>query len=141
MKKVICVVGIVLFFASMVFAAAITKKDLGSLKGTWEGFASAGTSNANLKIEIMNDAEPVEGKVTLSNIPAGDWKTNYGIPDPWTAHSKEGKITSKGTVMFLGDMGNFFEITSVGKDKSGKAMVQGWFYSKGVRADFSATKK
>ncbi len=84
MKKVICVAGAVMLFASMVFAEPITKKNLGSLKGTWEGFASGVRDEANLKLEIMNDAEPVEAKITVSNIPAGDWKQTYLMSDPST---------------------------------------------------------
>ena len=135
MKKIVCVVGIVMLFASMVFAAGISKKDLAGLKGTWEGRASGTAATVNAKLEIMNDVEPVQAKLTLSNLP-GEAKREYGLSDPVTGESNDGKITSAGTIMFTGANG-FFEITKIGKDNK----LSGWGYFKGFKANISVTKK
>ncbi len=114
---------------------AFTKKDLAGLKGTWEGTGAGGSgATINVKVEIMNDAEPLQAKLTFSNIPE-KMKSEYGISDPTVGESNDGKLTSKGTIMFTGPNG-FFEISSV-KDKK----LSGWGYFKGLKADISATKK
>ena len=138
MKKIVFFSAIALLCASVVFAAGITKKSLADLKGTWEGTAqTGGSASCNVKIEIMNAAEPVEAKMTLTGLPAKA-KEDYGISDPLTGESKSGKITSAGTIMFLGQSpSNFFEITSIGKDKK----LNGWFFFNGLKANVSATKK
>jgi hypothetical protein len=137
MKKIIIVAAIALLCASMVFAAGITKKDLADLKGTWSGTATGGggTSLATT-IEITNAAEPVEGTITITNVPM-QMQKDYNVKDTMTGQSKNGKITSAGTIMFLGaDPSNFFEITSI-KDKK----MSAWFYFNGIKANVSVTKK
>ena len=137
MKRILCVVGIVMLFASLVFAAGISKKDLAGLKGTWEGTASAGAGGGSVKatLEIMNDTEPLEGKLTLSNIPMTAQR-EYNIPGgSITGESKDGKITSAGTIMFTGSNG-FFEVESI-KDKT----LKGWGYFFGLKANITAKKK
>ena len=136
MKKIIVISAIALLCASMVFAAGITKKDLAGLKGTWQGTASGGSGiSVDVKLEIMNEAEPLQGKLTLSKIP-DKAKSEWAIQDPLTGDSNDGKITSAGTIMFTGANG-FFEITSIGKDKK----LSGWGYFKGFKANITATKK
>jgi len=137
MKKIVLLSAVVLLCASVVFAAGITKKDLAGLKGKWSGTASgAGGTSLVTTIEIMNDAEPLEGTVTITNVPMQIQK-DYNVKDTLTGTSKNGKITSAGTIMFLGaDPSNFFEITSI-KDKK----ISAWFYYNGIKANVSATKK
>ena len=133
MKKIIVISVIVLLCASMVFA--FTKKSLPSLKGTWEGTAVGGTGvTVDVKLEIMNDAEPLQAKLTFSKIPP-KIVTDYAISDPITGESNDGKLTSTGTVMFTG-ANAFFEITSVKEKK-----LTGWGYFRGFKANISATKK
>ena len=135
MKKIVCVVGIVMLFASMVFAAGISKKDLAGLKGTWEGKATgAGGSGVTAKFEIMNDTEPLQGKLTLYNIP-NNAQREYGISGTITGESNDGKITSAGTIMFTGGNG-FFEIESI-KDNT----LKGWGFFRGIKANITAKKK
>lgn len=136
MKKLVCVVGIVMLFASMVFAAGISKKDLAGLKGTWEGKATgAGGSGVTAKFEIMNDTEPLQGKLTLYNIPMTAQR-EYNVPGgTLTGESKDGKITSAGTIMFTGGNG-FFEIESI-KDNT----LKGWGFFGGIKANITAKKK
>jgi uncharacterized protein YdeI (BOF family) len=137
MKKIIIVAAIALLCASMVFAAGITKKDLAGLKGAWSGeISQVGGQGCVATIEIMNDAEPLEGKITVTNIPMQTQK-DYNVQATFTGQSKNGKITSAGTIMFLGsDQSNFFEISSV---KAGK--MRGWFFMNGLRGTFSGKKK
>ena len=136
MKKIVCVVGIVMLFASMAFAAGISKKDLAGLKGTWEGTASAGAGGGSVKatLEIMNDTEPLQGKLTLYNIP-NNAQREYGISGTITGESNDGKITSAGTIMFTGGNG-FFEIESI-KDNT----LKGWGFFRGIKANITAKKK
>ena len=87
-------------------------------------------------IEIANAAEPVEGTVTITNVPM-QMQTDYNVKATITGQSKNGKLTSAGVIMFLGaDPSNFFEITSI-KDKK----MNAWFYANGVKANVTATKK
>jgi len=74
MKKIACLVGIVLMIASVVYVAeTISDKNLPGLKGTWEGMLSWGTvaqaGNSSAKLEILNDVVPVRMRLTLSNVP------------------------------------------------------------------------
>ena len=136
MRKIIIFSLVALLCASVAFA--ITKKDLAGLKGTWEGKASTGGNvQVNITLEILNDAEPVQAKATLSGLP-GNAKSEWGFSDPINAESKNGKLTSAGTIWFQGEGGNFFEITSYNaKDKK----ISGWFYANGFKANVSASKK
>ena len=134
MKKIIVISAIALLCASMVFAFA--KKDFAGLKGTWEGTATSGAGvSVNVTLNIMNDAEPLQAKLTFSNIPPA-MKTEFGVQDPTVGDSNDGKLTSAGTIMFTGSNG-FFEITSIDKDKK----LKGWGYFKGFKANITATKK
>jgi len=137
MKKFIVFSAIALLCASVVFAAGITKKDLAGLKGSWSGTATgAGGASLVTTIEFMNDAEPLEATITITNVPM-QMQTDYNVKATITGQSKTGKITSSGTIMFLGaDPSNFFEITS-SKDKK----MSAWFYANGLRGTVSATKK
>jgi len=138
MKKIILFSAIALLCASVVFAAGITKKDLAGLKGTWQGTASGGSGiSVDVKLEIMNDTEPLQGKLTLSKIPEKA-KQEFNVQDPMTGESNNGKITSAGTIMFLGaSPTNFFEITSISKEKK----LSGWGFFNGFKANITATKK
>jgi len=137
MKKIIIMAAIALLCASVVFAAGITKKDLAGLKGKWSGTTSgAGGASLVTTLEIMNDAEPLEATITITNVPM-QMQKDYNVKDTLTGTSKNGKLTSAGTIMFLGaDPSNFFEITSI-KDKK----VNAWFYANGIKGTVSATKK
>jgi len=141
MKKILWVAGIVMLVVSTVFAAGISKGDLASLRGTWEGNAYIDSTTSQLKLEILNDAEPIQGKVTISNINRS-WAGNWGwTGEHYTAESDNGVVTNKGTIMFTGRSGQVFEITSMGKDKKGKLVLQGWFFGQRGKVDWKATKK
>ena len=134
MKKIIVISAIVFLCASMVFA--ITKKDLATLKGTWSGTVSqVGGQGCVATLEIMNDAIPLEGKITVTNIPM-QTQQDYNVPATFTGQSKNGKLTTAGTIMFTGGEGNFFEITSL-KDKK----ISAWFFVNGMKGSFTGNKK
>ncbi len=137
MKKIILFSAIALLCASVVFAAGITKKNLAALKGTWQGSATSGAGlSVDVKLEIMNDAEPLQAKITLTKIPEKA-KAEYAVQDPAVGESNNGKITSAGTIMFTGaSPSNFFEITSIKDNK-----ISGWCFFNGFKANVTATKK
>jgi hypothetical protein len=143
MKKIICVIAVVLMVASVVYAqkkAGITAKDLAGMKGTYAGSISFGTfeggGSSACTLEILNDAVPVKGKLTISSVPAVV-ASQLGIsttPEPM--QNDEGVITSQGTIMFAGAAKNFLEVS-----KSGDKKIKVYYYFKGLKGDGTLTKK
>jgi len=143
MKKIICLVAVVLMIASVVYAAPkmkIAAKDLPGLKGTWEGILSFGVMDAGgtspMKLEILNDAVPVKAKVTIENVPDQVAKM-YGLSSGLnTFESDNGLITSQGTIMWAGNQGNMCEINLTGEKK-----LNLWYFLKGMKGEASLKKK
>jgi hypothetical protein len=143
MKKIICIIAVVLMVASVVYAqkkAGITAKDLAGMKGTYAGSISFGTfeggGSSACTLEILNDAVPVKGKLTISSVPAVV-ASQLGIsttPEPM--QNDEGVITSQGTIMFAGAAKNFLEVS-----KSGDKKVKVYYFFKGMKGDGTLTKK
>jgi hypothetical protein len=143
MKKIICIVAVVLMIASVVYAqkkAGITAKDLPAMKGTYSGSLSFGTfeggGSSACTLEILNDAVPIKGKLTISSIPA-TVASGMGIsttPEPMT--SEDGALTTQGTIMFTGPAKNFLEVS-----KSGEKKIKVYYYFRGLRGDGILTKK
>ena len=143
MKKIICVIAVVLMVASVVYAqkkAGITAKDLAGMKGTYTGSISFGTfeggGSSACTLEILNDAVPVKGKLTISSVPAVV-ASQLGIsttPEPM--QNDEGVITSQGTIMFAGAAKNFLEVS-----KSGDKKIKVYYYFKGLKGEGNLTKK
>ena len=145
MKKIICIIAVVLMIASVVYAqkakkAGITAKDLAAMKGTYTGmlsfgdFEGGGTSACTL--EILNDAVPVKGKLTISSVPQVV-ASSMGLsttPEPMT--SDEGTLTTQGTIMFAGAAKNWLEVS-----KSGDKKVRVYYYFRGLKGDGTLTKK
>jgi hypothetical protein len=145
MKKIICIIAVVLLIASVVYAqkakkAGITAKDLPALKGTYAGmlswgeFEGGGTSACTL--EILNDAVPIKGKLTVSQVPQVI-ASSIGLsttPEPMT--SEEGVLTTQGTIMFAGAAKNWLEVS-----KSGEKKVKVYYYFRGLKGDGTLTKK
>ena len=145
MKKIICIIAVVLLVASVVYAqkakkAGITAKDLAAMKGTYTGmlsfgdFEGGGTSACTL--EILNDAVPVKGKLTISSVPQVV-ASSMGLsttPEPMT--SDEGTLTTQGTIMFAGAAKNWLEVS-----KSGDKKVRVYYYFRGLKGDGTLTKK
>ena len=143
MKKIICLLLVVLMIGAVAYAAAkvkIAKKDLPALKGTCEGtigfglMEGGGTSPA--KLEILNDTVPVKAKLTITNVPA-NVATEFQLPSGQNvAESEEGLITSQGTLLWVGAQKNFIELTMVSKDK-----VNVWYYVRGLKGEGDLKKK
>jgi hypothetical protein len=143
MKKIICIIAVVLMIASVVYAqkkAGITAKDLAGMKGTYAGSISFGTfeggGSSACTLEILNDAVPIKGKLTISSVPAVI-ASNLGIktnPDPM--ESDDGVLTTQGTIMFTGPAKNFVEVS-----KSGDKKVKIYYYFRGLKGDGTLTKK
>jgi hypothetical protein len=143
MKKIICIIAVVLLIASVVGAqkkaTKITPKDLPGMKGTWSGVLTFGQltewGSSPATLEILNDSVPVKTKLTIENMPTaltqllGLW-SGTNIFD-----EADGVINTKGTVLCTGPMG-FFEITkSADKD----FMVTYWY--RGLKGDGIFSKK
>jgi len=143
MKKIICIVAVVLMIASVVYAqkkAGITAKDLPAMKGTYSGSISFGTfeggGSSACTLEILNDAVPIKAKLTISSIPkvVADTMGISTTPAPMT--SEDGTLTSQGTIMFTGPEKNFVEIA-----KSGEKKVKVYYWFRGLKGEGSLTKK
>lgn len=143
MKKIICLVAVVLMIASVVYAAPkmkIAAKDLPGLKGTWEGILSFGTMEAGgtspMKLEILNDAVPVKAKITIENVPDQVSKM-YGLSSGLnTFEGDNGLITSQGTLIWVGPQGNICELNLTGEKK-----LNVWYFLKGMKGEASLKKK
>jgi hypothetical protein len=143
MKKIICLVAVVLMIVSVAYAqkkAGITAKDLPAMKGTYAGTISFGVfeggGSSACTFEILNDAVPVKAKWQVSSVPA-PLASQFGIsttPAPVT--SEDGILTSQGTIMFTGPDKNFVEISKAGEKK-----IKVYYYFRGMRGDGSLTKK
>ena len=151
MKKTICLVGIGLLFVSMVMMSCapgqktvVTKSNLPTLMGKWEGWTTFGTARAlsvMTTLEFYNDTIPLQGKITLVNLPD---PVAFAFPaDAKTAGNNaiinfaNGMISDQGTL--IGQSGqNFLELTLfVGE----KMKMNGWFYYHGFRGTVDLTKK
>jgi hypothetical protein len=142
MKKIICLLAVVLMIASVAIAAkkmAITEKNLSGLKGTWEGtvgFGLTGAANSPAKLEILSDKAPVKARMTLMNV-SDQVASVLGVTGGTvTFESDEGVITSQGTIMWTGPNKNWLEVILVGDKK-----LSGWYYYKGVKGDMNLNKK
>ena len=151
MKKAICLVGMGLLLVSMVWVSCapmqktvITKSNLSTLKGTWQGWTTFSSVQSNpilTTLKITNDAVPVQGNITLNNLPdsvalafPADAKTAGGNV---TIDFKNGLITDQGTL--LGQSGqNFLELTYYAGEKM---KMNGWFYYYGTKGTVELTKK
>jgi len=150
-KKVICLFGIGLLFVSMVMIGCatvqktiITKSNLPTLIGKWEGwttFGSVETLSVMTTLEIYNDTIPVQGKITLIHLPdsvafafPADAKT---AGDNAIINFPNGMISDQGTLISQSGQ-DFLEFTLfVGE----KIKMNGRFYYYGFRGTMHLTKK
>src|SRR5512139_1725852 len=109
MKKIVCLVVVVLMIAGVAIAAkrmAITAKDLPGLKGTWEGTLGFGImeqgGTSTVKLEILNDSVPVKARLTINNVPTDVAMQVGDSGGKKVLESDNGKITSQGTIMWIG---------------------------------------
>jgi len=143
MKKIICLVLVVLMIAAVAIAAkkmVITEKNLPDLKGTWEGILSFGEFDAGtspVKLEILNISVPVKARLTIRNVP-DRLATRFGATGgEQVLEFNDGTITSQGTLMWVGATAkNFFEVSLSGEKKLGA-----WYYYKGMKGNATLKKK
>jgi hypothetical protein len=122
----------------------ITKSDLPTLKGTWSGwtiFSSAQNNPVLTTLEINNDTVPLQGKITLSNLPPGVASLlpveSLSPGNQVAINFRNGKISDQGTI--IGQSGeNFLELTYTAGEKP---KFDGWFYYYGARGTLTVTKQ
>jgi len=143
MKKIVCIIAVVLMIASVVYAqkkVGITAKDLAGMKGTWAGTISFGQfeqgGSSACKLEILNDAVPIKAKLTVNDVPAVVASSVGGTSGQNVMESDEGALTTQGTIMFTGPAKGFFEISKSGEKK---IKINYWF--RGLKGDGILTKK
>ncbi len=141
MKKIICLIAIALMIASVAFAAKITTKDLAALKGTWVGSLDFGMVGAQAgstacTLEILNDKVPIQGKLTLANVP--DWLApQLGVQSGKNeVNLNDGQLTSQGTIFWTGPEKNMFEISMSGEKK-----LSATYWYRTIRGSASLKKK
>ena len=143
MKKIVCIIAVVLMIASVVYAqkkAGITAKNLAGMKGTWAGMISFGEfeqgGSSACQLEIYNDAAPIKAKFTVNQVPAGV-ASEMGLSAGQNVfESDDGILTTQGTIMFTGPAKGFLEISKGGEKK---AKVNYWY--KGMKGSGTLTKK
>ena len=143
MKKIICLVVVLLMIATVAFAAKkvlITTKNVASLKGTWSGVMSFGGAEQGgtspVTVEILNDTVPLKCKLTVANLP-NQVAMQFGeAAGQKVGESDDGVISNQGTVVFTGPAKNVFEFTLLDNKK-----VSMWYFWKGMRGDATLTKK
>ena len=153
MKKLICLAGVGVLFVSFVLAGCaalqvqktpLTTSNLPALQGRWEGWTTFSSFQANPVLTIMeinNAAVPVQGKLTLNNLPApvaalfpADAKT---AGNNVIINFSNGKISDQGNL--IGSTGeNFGEFTYYAGEKP---RLDGWFYYWGTRGTITVNKK
>ncbi len=152
MKKKICLVGMGLFFVSMVLLSCapvqktvITKNNLSTLQGTWEGWTSFSAAMARsvlTNFQINNTTIPLAGTITIYNIPQEIANalpsSTLPVGNNITINFNDGKLTDQGTIIGQGTMGNFLELTLYAGEKM---KMSGWFYYYGIKGTMDLTKK
>ena len=142
MKKIICLVAVVLMIASVVYAQkkmAITAKDLPGMQGLWTGNVSFGIqegAGSSATLEIFSDKAPVKAKLTINQFP-DELARSLGLtPGLNVFESDDGALTTQGTILFTGPTKSFFELT-----KSGDKKIKCDYWFKGLRGDGIFKKK
>ncbi len=153
MKKTIGFVGIGLFltFVGLLSCAQvpvektiITESNLSTLKGTWSGWTSFrghASSSVLTDLEINNDTVPIQGTITLYNLPEGVANLfpndSLAVGNNFTLNFKNGLISDKGTI-----------IAKSGKDSlelayyaGEKPRFSGWFLYYSANGTMTLTKK
>jgi hypothetical protein len=145
MKKIICLVVVILMIAAVAYAAkkvAITTKNVASLKGTWTGVISfatigaAGGVTSPVTLEILNDTPPLKAKWTIANVP-GEVARQFGMMEGQkVGENDDGIITADGAVMWSAADKNFVMATLMDNKK-----LSLWYYFRGMRGDGTVNKK
>jgi hypothetical protein len=151
MKKTIFLAGIGLLMVSMVLVSCapgqktlITKNNVATLRGTWQGWTTFSSFEGRpvlTNIEINNDTVPLMGKLFLYNLPQ-DIANIFPAVVVQAGNNvimdfANGEISREGTLISHGGK-NFLELTLyVGE----KMKMNGWFYYYGAKGTMELTKK
>lgn len=142
MKKIVCLIAVVLMIASVAYAqkkAGITAKDLAGMQGTWAGMIAFGVfegGSSACTLEILNDAVPVKAKLTVNQVP-NTLAGQLGIMSGQNVfESDDGTLTTQGTIMFTGPAKGFLEIS-----KSGEKKIKLNYWFRGLKGDGILKKK
>lgn len=151
MKKTTCLVGIGLLLVSVVLVSCapgqktiITKSNLLTLRGTWQGWTTFSSFQGNpvlTNVEINNDTVPLIGKIMFFNVPQPIANIFPGAVVPAgnniTLDFTNGEISDQGTLISHGGK-NFVELTLYAGEKM---KMNGWFYYYGAKGTMELTKK
>jgi len=142
MKKIICLVAVVLMVASVVYAQkkmAITAKDLAGIQGFWTGNVTFGIyegASSAATLEIFNDKVPVKAKLTINSVP-DTVASPLGLTSGQNVfESDDGIISSQGTIIWTGPTKSFFEVAKAGDKK-----LKCDYWLRGLRGTAVFTKK
>ena len=142
MKKIVCIIAVVLMIASVVYAqkkAGITPKDLAGMQGFWTGHLSFGIqegAGSTATLEIFNDRVPVKAKLTIDQVP-DVLASSLGLSSGRNVfESDDGTLTTQGTILFTGATKSFFEVTKAGDKK-----LKCDYWLRGLRGDAVFKKK
>jgi hypothetical protein len=149
--KTICMVGIGLFFVTMLLTGCasmspvqktiLSTADLSALTGTWQGWTSFSSYQSPIMttLEISNSTIPLKGGVLFPNVSSG---AAAALPNVFSTAGSNvlefstGRISDQGTLI-AGNGSNFVEFTYYA---GAKPKLDGWFYYNGARGTLTVTK-
>ena len=122
----------------------VTEGNLSALKGTWSGWTSfkgLASSSVLTNLEISNDTVPIQGTITLYNLPQGVANLfpneSLSLGNNFTLDFKNGLISDKGTI--IAESGkNSLELAYYAGEKP---RVDGWFLYYSANGTMTLTKK
>jgi hypothetical protein len=136
--------SLVMMSCAPVQKTMLTKNSAPMLKGNWQGWTTFSVVPSNpilTTLQITNNAFPVEGNITLINLPDGvpsifpaDTKTPSGDV---TIDFSNAMVTDQGTLL-LRSGENFLELTYYTGEKP---KLAGWFYYYYSKGTVELTKK
>ena len=147
MKKIVGLTAVILILVGVMLseqamaqkATPITKTNMASLKGTWQGQANFGPGKVTtFVLRIDNEAPPFKGNAEFQNLPPEvgfNFPGNFSNATSYSGNFDNGMVTDKGNFIITGEGGNFGEFSLVGKD------LDGWFYLWGTRGTMKLKKK
>jgi hypothetical protein len=158
MKKIPCLLAVLLLLAEAIMAGCatvsttttiLTRNNLPILEGRWEGPAVfAGRVHTTVILDIYNDSLPLNGKVSIQNIPREAAKIFPGgfEGSGWESYFDTGTITDKGGLIIRGRGGNFGEFFLIESESKqavleGESKLDGWFYLWGAKGATTLHKR
>ena len=158
MKKIPCLLARLLLLVGAIIAGCatvpttttiLTRNNVPILEGRWEGSAVfAGGVHTTVTLDIYNDFLPLEGKISIQNIPreAANIFPGGFEGSGWESYFDTGTMTDKGSLIIRGRGGNFGEFSLIeGESKrsilEGESKLDGWFYLWGAKGAATLHKR